>query len=168
MKLKERFDMMDITKRALLTDRKVAIKHILHIIVKDFGLNPIFAYLNPKFGEITDYIVITKKPNTDTMVLFSAVAYGECSTTQFDMYASKNDMEGFKRNLINNATQYPVTLFENNLREKGLSTNPKSDKYWLDTNPDSSQNIIEILEELFPDLSNKKRITSSQTGYRGV
>lgn len=168
MRTKERFDLMDITKRAILTDRKEVIKHILHIIVKDFGLNLVFAYLNPKFGEVTDYIVVTKKPNEDTMVLFSAIAYGECSTTQFDMYASKNAIPEFRNNLINNATQYPVKLFENNLKERGLSCNPKSDNYWLDKNPENSQKIIEVLEELFPDLSNKKRITASQLGNRNM
>ena len=164
MKLKERFDMMDITKRAILTDRKEVIKHILHIIVKDFGLEIIFAYLNPNFGETTDYIIIAKRPNTETMVLFSAVTFGSCSTTQFDLYASKNNMNEFKENLINNATQYPIKLFDKNLKERGLSTNPKSDNYWLDTKFDSNQTVIKILEELFPDLSNKKRIVSSRLG----
>ena len=164
MRNKERFDMMDITKRAILTDRKQVIKHILHIIVKDFGLNIIFAYLNPKFGEITDYIVIAKEPNNSTMVLFSAITYGECSTTQFDMYASKNAIPEFKENLINNATRYPVRLFDKKLEEQGLSCNPKSDRYWLDTNAVSSKKLIDMLEELFPELSNKKRIVASQLG----
>jgi len=166
MRNKERFDIMDITKRAILTDRKEVIKHILHIIVKDFGLEIVFAYLNPNFGELTDYIVIAKRPKTNTMVLFSAIAYGECSTTQFDMHASKGSMDVFKDNLINNATQYPVKLFDASLREKGLSTNPKSDNYWLDTKLESNQKVIKILEELFPELSNKKRIAASNTGKR--
>lgn len=164
MRDKERFDMMDITKRAILTDRTEVIKHILHIVVKDFGLEVVFAYLNPNFGELTDYIIIAKKPNTDTMVLFSAIAYGECSTTQFDLFASKNKIETFRNNLINNATQYPIKLFDESLREKGLSTNPKSDNYWLDHKLESNQKVIKILEELFPDLSNKKRIVSSRLG----
>lgn len=166
MKLKEKFDMMDITKRAILTDRKEVIRHILHMVTADFGLKVVFAYLNPKFGETTDYIIITKKPDTDTMVLFSAIAYGGCSTTQFDAFASKNQMDTFRDNLINNATQYPVKLFDSMLKDKGLSTNPKSDNYWLDSKPESSQKIIEALEELFPDLSNRKRIASSNTGRR--
>lgn len=164
MRLKTKFDMMDITKRAILTDRKEVMKHIMHIIVKDFGLEPVFAYLNPKFGETTDYIVITKKPREETMVLFSAICFGECSTTQFDMYASKNAIPEFRDNLANNATQYPTKLFEKNLKSKGLSTNPKSDDYWLDQNVQSNKKVIEILEELFPDLSNKKRIIQSQLG----
>ena len=164
MRLKTKFDLMDLTKRAILTDRKEVMKHIMRIIVKDLGLEPIFAYLNPKFGEITDYIVITKKPGEDTMVLFSAVCFGECSTTQFDMYASKNAIPEFIDNLINNATQYPTKLFEKNLKAKGLSTNPKSDDYWLDQHIQSNKKVIEILEELFPDLSNKKRIIQSQLG----
>lgn len=166
MKIKEKFDLMDITKRAIVTDRKEVIKHILHIIVKDFGLEIVFAYLNPKFGETTDYIIIAKKPKTSTMVLFSAIAYGGCSTTQFDAFASKNDLDRFKDNLINNATQYPVKLFDKMLKDQGLSTNPKSDNYWLDSKPENSHKIIEALEELFPDLSNKKRIAASQTGRR--
>jgi hypothetical protein len=166
MKLKEKFDMMDITKRAIVTDRKEVIKHILHMITTEFGLNVIFAYLNPNFGETTDYIIIAKKPNTDTMVLFSAIAYGGCSTTQFDAFASKGQMDVFRDNLINNATQYPVKLFDSMLKDKGLSTNPKSDNYWLDNKPDNSHKIIEALEELFPDLSNRKRIASSNTGRR--
>ena len=108
MKLKEKFDMMDITKRAILTDRKEVIKHILHIITNDFGLKVVFAYLNPNFGETTDYIIITKRPDSDTMVLFSAIAYGGCSTTQFDYLASKNQMDKFKDNLIDNATQLGI------------------------------------------------------------
>lgn len=164
MKLKTRFDMMDITKRAILTDRKEVIKHILHIIVKDFGLTPVFAYLNPNFGEVTDYIVIAKEPGEECLVLFSAVCFGECSTTQFDMYASKNAIPEFKENLMNNATRYPTKLFDKNLKQHGLSTNPKSDKYWLDSNVYSNKEVINILEELFPELSNKKRIVSSQTG----
>lgn len=166
MKLKEKFDMMDITKRAILTDRKEVIKHILRIITNDFGLKVVFAYLNPNFGETTDYIIIAKKPDSETMVLFSAIAYGGCSTTQFDYLASKNQMDKFKDNLIDNATQYPVMLFDKLLREKGMSTNPKSDNYWLDYKAESSHTLIEALEELFPDLSNKKRITASQTGRR--
>lgn len=166
MKNKERFDLMDITKRALLTDRKEAIKHILHIIVKDFNLKLVFAYLNPNFGELTDYIIIAKRLDSETMVLFSAIAYGSCSTTQFDMHASKGTMEEFKDSLINNATQYPVKLFDASLREKGLSTNPKSDNYWLDSKFESNQKVIKILEELFPELSNKKRLAATNTGRR--
>ena len=64
MKTRERFDLMEITKRALLCDRKKAVMHIIKGVKNKFNLDILFAYLNPDFSEPTDYFIIANGTNT--------------------------------------------------------------------------------------------------------
>lgn len=158
MKQKERFDLMDLTKRALLVDRYDVIKHIIKGVAKQFNLNIIFAYLNPNFMNQTDYFIIAKMNNAEELVVFHAISFGECSTTQFDMYASKNALPEFYSNMMNNATRYPISIFESGLVEYDLSPNPSAPNYWLKTDDKNiADKMISMLEKVSPSMSNKKR-----------
>lgn len=163
MKKKERFDLMDLTKRALLVDRKDVVVHIIKGVKNKFKLDILYAYLNPNFSDQTDYFIIAKQQGTDSIVVFHGISFGECSTTQFDMYASRDALPEFYDNMMHNATCYPIRVFEHMLVNEGLSLNPKADNYWMDgTNPDSAAKVIKMMEADLPGLSNKKRIANSR------
>ena len=70
MKLKEKFDLMEITKRALLVDRNEVIKHIIRGVKNRFKLNILFAYLNPNFTNTTDYFILTLNLVTSLNLIF--------------------------------------------------------------------------------------------------
>ena len=160
MKLKEKFDLMDLTKRALLVDRKEVIKHIIRGVKNRFKVNILFAYLNPDFMAKTDYFIVASMPKDNRIVVFHAIAFGECSTTQFDMYASKgkNAIDDFFNNLMENAIAYPISIFDQMIKSKGLSTDKTSSKYWMSTDPEISGKVIELMEEVMPGLSHKKTV----------
>ena len=162
MKLKEKFDLMEITKRALLVDRNEVIKHIIRGVKNRFKLNILFAYLNPDFTSITDYIIVASMPNDSRIVVFHAISFGECSTTQFDMYAAKGKsaLDDFYDNLMDNAIVYPTAVFDHLIKSKGLSDIKGSPKYWISSDPEIANKVIEMLEEVTPGLSHKKTIAS--------
>ena len=162
MKLKEKFDLMEITKRALLVDRNEVIKHIIRGVKNRFKLNILFAYLNPNFTNTTDYFIVASMPKDNRIVVFHAIAFGECSTTQFDMYAAKGKsaLDDFYDNLMDNATVYPITVFDQMLKSKGLSTLKGSPKYWISSDPEIANKVIEMMEEVTPGLSHKKTVAS--------
>ena len=162
MKTRERFDLMEITKRALLCDRKKAVMHIIKGVKNKFNLDILFAYLNPDFSEPMDYFIIAKEVGQDRIIVFHGISHGECSTTQFDMYAARDALPEFYDNMKNNATGYPTKIFEKMILSVGLSTNKKSDKYWMDGgNLETAKTVIKMIEDSIPALSNKKRILAS-------
>lgn len=166
MRLKEKFDLMEITKRALLVDRNEVIKHIIRGVKNRFNLEILFAYLNPNFTNTTDYFIVASMPKDNRIVVFHAIAFGECSTTQFDMYAAKGKaaIDDFFGNLMDNATVYPVSVFDQMIRSKQLSVNKSNPKYWMSSDPEIASKVIEMLEEVTPGLSHKK--TVAQRGRR--
>ena len=162
MKLKEKFDLMEITKRALLVDRNEVIKHIIRGVKNIFKLNILFAYLNPNFTNTTDYFIVGCIPKDNRIVVFHAIAFGECSTTQFDMYAAKGKaaLDDFYDNLMDNATVYPIAVFDQMIRSKGLSTVKGSPKYWVSDDPEIAKVVIDMMEEVMPGLSHKKNVAN--------
>lgn len=162
MKLRERFDLMEIAKRALLCNRKDAVMHIIKGVKNRFKLDILFAYLNPDFSKLTDYFIIAKEQGKDRIIVFHGISHGECSTTQFDMYASRDALPEFYDNMMHNATGYPTKIFEKMITANGLSLNKKSDKYWMDGgNLETAKTVIKMIEDSIPELSNKKRIMAA-------
>lgn len=165
MKKREKFDLVEITKRAILADRKKIIKHIIAGVKHRFHLDIMYAYLNPDFSDKTDYFIIAKQEGKDAIIIFHAISFGECSTTQFDMYASRNAIPEFYDNMMVNATCYPTKLWDGMLRTHGLGLYKSSDNYWLDgNNPAVVKKVIEIIDETMPELSHKKNVIN--TGSR--
>lgn len=160
MKLKQRFDLMEITKRALLVDRNDVIKHIIRGVKNKFKLNILFAYLNPNFTNTTDYFIVASLPTANRIVVFHAIAFGECSTTQFDMYAAKGKtaLDEFYDNLMDNATVYPISVFDQMIRINGLSAEKGDRNYWMSSDPEIASKVIKMLEEVTPGLSHKKNV----------
>ena len=156
MQIGKRIDIVDLTKRAILVDRRDVVQHIMNGIVKRFNIDVIYAWLNPIFNEQTDYIIIGLMKNSSTMVIFHAIAFGECSTTQFDAYASDGNLNEFYSNLQENATCIPLKTFESIMRKHGLSTQKGNDMYWMNTTKKVSKHVVEALEELSPQLSHIK------------
>lgn len=156
MQIGKRIDVVDLAKRGILVDRKKAVEHIMRGMVKRFNIDIIYAWLNPIFNDTTDYIVIGKMPKQNAFVIFHAVAFGECSTAQFDMYASQKNLDEFYENLKENATCVPISVFEAELRSKGLSTNKGDNMYWMNLDKDVSKLVVEMLEDLSPQLSHVK------------
>lgn len=157
MKLKERIDIMDLTKRGILVNRVDVINHIMKGIVKRFHMNIVYAYLNPVFNDITDYIIVGYIPKDSKIVVFHAVSFGECSTAQFDLYAANNNLDEFFNNMRVNATCYPEKVFEGLLQQHGLSLNSKDPMYWKNTDKAVSKIVVDAFEELSPAMSHAKR-----------
>lgn len=156
MQTGKRIDVVDLAKRGMLVDRKNAVNHIMKGMVKRFNINIIYAWLNPIFNDTTDYIVIGRMPKQNSFVIFHAIAFGECSTAQFDMYASQKNLDEFYNNLKENATCLPIAIFESELRKKGLSTNKGDSMYWMNLDEDVTKCVVEVLEEMGPQLSHVK------------
>lgn len=156
MRTNKRIDVVDLTKRAILVDRKKAAQCIIKGIAKRFNINVIYAWLNPIFNEQTDYIIIGFSSRENSMIIFHAISFGECSTTQFDAYASENNLNEFYENLKENAIRLPVSVFESLMRNYGLSTNKSNDMYWMKEDKEVSKHVVEALESTLPQLSHIK------------
>ena len=156
MKLKQRMDIMELTKRGILVDRVKVIHHIMKGITNKFNVDIIYAYLNPIFNDLTDYIIVGYMRKDEKIIIFHAVSFGECSTAQFDMYAAHKNIEEFYDNMKQNATCYPVKVFEALMRQKGLSTNKSDSMYWGSTDKAVSKIVVEAFEDLSPVMSQAK------------
>lgn len=161
MKLKQRIDIVDLTKRGILVNRVDVVNHIMRGIVKRFGLEITYAYLNPVFNELTDYIIVGYSSRDNKIVIFHAVSFGECSTAQFDLYAANKNLDEFYQNMMNNATCYPERVFDALMVQHGLSLNKGDPMYWRNTDKNVAKLVIDAFEELSPAMSHAKRVRAN-------